>query len=332
MVNLEKIRAKQPKLDEFFPEPHRSPPGKYVDHRRLFYPYCYLEANKTRRVLKRKGFKLDEAGVYVAVEPFDVSVASVSLSGILDADMRTQIPSYFMVQSTPNKKQPPSYITRTITRTINEPKTENASIVQEFGAQRSITFINKPPYCIFENIHDDDEVDVERLFIRELNLRLKDFGRDYSLDKPNVVILAGIGKNNQKILDNTIENSHLTVRDVKHGSSVMILAMLSMALVDWGMKSPDKSLFFICTARLTNDQNSPPSSYILNKIFVDLGWDPAWLGLCCARTGVARKHPTGAVLIEIKPEQYQVALNTIRTQFNKAAEKMITSEENVGLF
>jgi hypothetical protein len=113
----------------------------------------------------------------------------------------------------------------------------------------------------------------------------------------------------------------------------MILAMLSMALVDWNMKNSGKSLFFACTARLTNDQKgSPPSSYILNKIFENLNWNPSWLGLCDARQGAKRDHPTGAVLVEIKPEQYQVALNTIRTQFNQAVEKMITAKENAGLF
>ncbi len=90
--------------------------------------------------------------------------------------------------------------------------------------------------------------------------------------------------------------------------------------------------FFIGTARLKNDQDSPPSAFILNRIYENLGWEPTWLGLCCARTGYGRQHPTGAVLVEIKPSQYQKAYDEIRGQLNQAVEKMITAKENFGLF
>lgn len=330
MVKIETIRSKNDLLDRYFPEAWKSPPGKYVDHRRLFYPDCYLAANKTRRALKRQGFKLDEAGVHVAVEPYDVAVKIASLSGILKADMRTQIPSYFMSLTSLKRKQPPSYITRTITSTINEPNKNQESIVREWGTKRTITFESQPPYREYENVHDTDEV--EQLFMEELGRRLGKLGIDNPLNRQNIVILAGIGKNSRTVAESITGNANLQVEDVKYGSRVMILAMLSMALLDWGMKKPNKSLFFVTTARLTNDQDSPPSSYILNKIFVDLGWDPVWLGLCCARGGAIREHPTGAVLVEIKPEQYQVALDKARTQFNQAVEKMITAKENAGLF
>ncbi len=48
------------------------------------------------------------------------------------------------------------------------------------------------------------------------------------------------------------------------------------------------------------------------------------------RAAMERTHPTGAVIVEIKPEQYQNALIKIRSQFNQAVKKMISA--NPGLF
>jgi len=143
--------------------------------------------------------------------------------------------------------------------------------------------------------------------------------------------LAGIGKNTQEIVDKVFgPDNKLKIENVLHGSTVINLARIAISLLNWGMRNPEKSLFFVSTARLTNDQGSIPQAYLLNKLFNKLGWNPEWLGLAVIRSLAERKHPTGAMLVEIKPEQYKEAFKKVRIKFNQAVKKML--QENSGLF
>ncbi len=243
MVRMEQPKNEYKQFNEHLPTEDRSPPGMYGGVEKYFYPYSYFDAKKTRETLVSDGFQLDTAGIAVATNPYDVQLATGSLSLILNSDMRTQIPSYFMTLTPPKVKDAaPSYITRTVTSTMYEPKTGNASIVQEIGTKRAIVFENQPPYCLFEDVPDDAVVDSEHFFIQEISRRV-DLKED-PLHTQNVIILAGLGNSSQPIINNLMGSNKLKVANVKHGSSAMILAMLSMELVEWGSKHSDKSLFF----------------------------------------------------------------------------------------
>ncbi|MCJ7739945.1 hypothetical protein MUP32_01335, partial [Candidatus Microgenomates bacterium] len=94
--------------------------------------------------------------------------------------------------------------------------------------------------------------------------------------------------------------------------------------------NPAKPLFLVSTARLTNDQGTPPQAYLLNKIFDELGLDHTWTGMADVRSATLRTHPTGAVVVKVQPGEYEAIFTKIRDRFNAAAEKMI--KENPGYF
>jgi len=334
MNRLERSSRNRGKLRSWLPSEGRSPEGKLTDG--FYFPDCYSEAEKVITELNKLGFHIKKSGISVATEQYQIAEATAFLSGILDSDMRTTIPSYFLTL-TPTKidNSIPAYFARTLTstqidrQTLPDGRTKFVgSIVNEIGAPAEIVFVDEPPYCLYPK-------DPEKLFpiprhIIQDGIRTKLKDPNGVPNEQNVAILAGIGKNASKVAKDIYGIGEEEFKEVRHGSAVMILAMLGMALVDWGIKNPDQSLFIICTARLTNDQDSPPSSYILNKILRKLGWKADWVGMPIIRAAMERTHPTGAVIVEIKPEQYKDELIKIRSRFNQAVKRMVS--ENPGLF
>jgi len=306
-----------------------------------FYPGCYLAAKETATQLGKLGFHLKRAGISIAVEPLDVAVTNALLTTKLnpnydpktDPTMMTTIPHYFInLSPTKTKNSLPAYCARTITSphfprlgVPNDP----GPIIRELGASVKINFIDEPPYCIYPKNAKETNLP-EHIILKGISAKFNK-GENWTNFDFNVGILAGIGKNTQEIVDKVFgPDNKLKIENVLHGSTVINLARIAISLLNWGMRNPEKSLFFVSTARLTNDQGSIPQAYLLNKLFNKLGWNPEWLGLAVIRSLAERKHPTGAMLVEIKPEQYKEAFKKVRIKFNQAVKKML--QENSGLF
>lgn len=316
------------KLSSYLPSPFLSPDGVQILGKH--YPDCYLEAENTALQLDKLGFHFKKAGLSIAVDPQEVAVTNALLSSILDSkNMMTTIPHYFMNLSPTKIKSPlPAYCARTIisphTSRFGVPN-DPGSIIRELGASKKIEFIDKPPYCIYPK--DIEKNSIPKHIIFDEILR-----RSPEIDvmNLNVGILAGIGKNTQEIAKKFLhENDELKVENVLHGSKVVDLARISISLLDWGMCGPEESLFFVSTARLTNEQDSIPQAYILDKLFKQLEWNPKWVGLCVIRAGAERIHPTGAMVVEIKPSQYHKALGTTLLHFNEAVNRMELANPNL---
>lgn len=337
MTNHEKL---SPTLEPFYPSPGRLPSdGIFTDGRRResFIPRCYLEALKVSGELERLGFEFKRAGVTVVTKPSKVATAFAVLKSVLGSDMMSQIPHFILSLTSPkNPESFPSHYSRTITSAIDEPNKSKDSILKEYISRRGIRFLDNPPACEWDYYPEHDEK-AEQLFAKEIGEKTKrtDF------ETMNIVFLAGIARNSKEVSEKILKKK-LSVSEIKHGSTVIDLARIAMVLYAWGSKKPSDSLFIISTTRLTNNfDKTPTQAYLLNKMFNALGLNPKWLGICVARVGERkvgtttvdyRENPTGAVLVEIKPEEYQKVLETVKIQFNQAVEKMTTAKENIGLF
>ncbi len=336
MSEVERTSKNNNMLEQWLPSEGRSPKGEFKDN--FYYPFCYLEAKKVSDQLGKLGFHIKKAGISVAVKPYDVAEAIALLSGVLGPDMRTTISSYFLTL-TPTKvgKSIPAYCPRTIISTDNDYQrlldrvdiTE--SVIKEWGYPAEIKFINEYPYCLYpEKPKQSSKIILSRIIEEGIEKKLND-KVDKDAYKQIVAILAGIGRNTSEVTQKVYDKMEKQVYEVYHGSTVVSLARMAMALVDWGMKNPIKPLFLVSTARLTNDQGLKiPQAYLLDHIIKQLGWDHSWLGMLVGKVGGLRNYPTSAVIVEIKPEQYQDALLKIRSLFNKAVKKMVS--ENSGLF
>jgi hypothetical protein len=268
---------------------------------------CYLHAWTTLNKLNDLGFLVKKAGISVPVSKKDAYSVADRLTEILGRDMRLSIPHYFFKQ-TPERTGKPGYITRTIT-SAKRNKGEGSIVEEQIVPQDivNLSFVNKPPYCLFQE--PNEKARVGRLFIYEIT----EGHRDYMQE--NIVILAGIGK---------------SLPEVKYGFDVMTLAMISAALVDWGSTNPQKPLYIITTARLTNAmKDSKPSAYLLNRLYEELGLNKKWLGLVVVHRLLIRDHWTGAVIVKILPSEYENTLEKVRSKFNQAVEKMRLSNPSL---
>ncbi len=262
-------------LKSWLPTEGQSPEGKFKG--KFYFPDCYLEAKEVIAQLDKLGFYIKKAGISVAVKPYEVAEATALLSGTLNSDMKTTIPSYFLTL-TPTKINDsiPAYCTRTLTSAEmdcqilpNGSFKMIGSIINELGAPAEISFVDKPPYCLYPE-------DPEKLFpvprhIIQSGIRTKLKDKDEIPNEQNVAILAGIGRNTSEVVRKVYDDTKNKFIEVHRGSTVTNLAQITMALVDWGMKNPTKPLFLVSTARLTNDQRSVPQAYLLNQIFKKLG-------------------------------------------------------------
>ncbi|MFA5770217.1 MAG: hypothetical protein WC894_01825 [Patescibacteria group bacterium] len=326
------------KLSPYLPNSYHSPDG--ANQMSKFYPECYLDAKRTAIQLNNLGFLFKKAGISVAVEPYDVAITNALLSNILNPNpdpgsnpnMMTTIPHFFLSLSpTKTKNLLPAYCARSIISPLSNRfgvPNDPGSIILEQGASVNINFIDEPPYCIYPKNAEKNTLPAH-IILNEIRAKLKDI--NWKVADLNVGILAGIGKNTQETTNKIFsENNESKIENVLHGSTVVNLARIAISLLDWGMKNSGKSLFFISTTRLTNDNDStPPQAYLLNKLFKQLGWNPEWLGMPIVRAGAERTHPTGAMLVEIKPSEYHETLNMLQLQFNKAVEKMTLANPNL---
>lgn len=313
-------------LDDWLPNKFQSPPGIFKDG--YYYPTCYKEAKKTSEIMEALGFPLARAGVSVAAEPYDAAAAIAFLSKKLGTDMSSTIPHYLLQLTSTKKQSLPAFYARTVVSTQDEQAKMTQSIIREYGIPADIDFIDHPPYCVCPQLMEDISKKVPfRIIYDEIKYRLHDDQSDPY--KQKVAMLAGIGRNTQKIVVSVLGKVDYPVYRIQHGSKVISLARIAMALVDWGAKNPDTSLFYISTTRLTNEYDSPPQAYLLNKTFQALRWNPVWLGLCIIRRAALRTHPTGAMLVEITPSQYQISLDEVRLQFGNAVDQMVSANKDL---
>jgi hypothetical protein len=262
----------------------------------------YLRARDNLTILGSLGFHIKKAGITVPVKAKDLDLVVSRLTEILGRDMSLVIPHFFLKQTPPKDKRKLGYITRSITS--SERNGEEGSIVEEQIVPQEISqiaFKDQPPFCLYNKPKGSDRVG--RHFIYEIDRVQGDYLQ------ANVNILAGIGK---------------SLPEIRYGFDVMILVMMAMGLVEWrGKKNFDNPLFFITTARLTNEmKDSKPAAYLLNRLYEDLGLEKKWLGLAVVHRMLVRDHSTGGVIVKITPSDYEDVFQKVRIKFNQSVEKM----------
>ena len=261
--------------------------------------YILAQSNLLR--LTNLGFHIQEAGIAIPASAVDVDYASKSLSDVLGAHMKAGIPHYFITLTPPQSSGLPAYVARTITSIKDDGEVH--SLVKEYGVEGVIDFEDKAPYCHYKAIGGVEEPN--RLFYSAIG-RMKKRGE---LEDQNIVLLAGIGR---------------VRKDVNHGSNIISLARIALALVDWGFSNPADPLFILSTTRLTNENpdNPVPQAYLLDRLFRKIKLRPNWLGVAVVRRGAERSHPTGAVIVQILPQDYEKTIEIVRMEYNSAVENM----------
>lgn len=324
-------------FSSFLPNQLNDPTGEFKDG--LYHPYCYKNGFYRAEFLERVlGFPFKKAGIQIASDPYEVAESKALLGAVLTSDMDSTIPHYFMNLIPPKSKIGiPAYCARTFTTNDVDYRIDSeshkrkfvASILQEFGAKVNIDFVDHPPYCEF--LKDEaaiDRTEPQKLFLSRIRQILDDDSQN-PYDQ-QVAILAGIGKNTDQIVKKVYGDPNQQADEIRYGSDVISLARIAMALVNWGVDNPQSSLFLLSTTRLTNEQGGIPQAYLLDRTFKSIGMKPEWLGLAIVRAGALRDHPTGAVLVEIKPHQYKDILANTKGAFVRAVDKM--RKNNPGLF
>lgn len=322
--------ARRASLRPYLPNEFNSPDGNFFENG--YIPFSYKFGQFTCQDMERHlGFSFTEAGIKVVTQPYEVAEAKALLGEVLSSNMDSSIPHYFITLTPPKSKSGiPAYCARTIINNEGDhrkdPRTLEwkyiASILDEIGATVSIDFMDHPPYCTFpseEYINSRHEA--PQLFRNGIQRQLIP-PHDY-VDDQDISLLAGIGKSTNKIVQGAFKNPEEHIEEVANGSAVITLARLAMILGDQGLDPPIRSHFIISTTRLTNELGVIPQAYLLDRMFKSLGMKPEWLGMAVVRAGAVREHPTGAVLVEIKPEQHEEILGNIRTAFKAAVQKMM---------
>lgn len=296
-----------------------------------FNTHSYKEAQRNLFALGYYGFAIKKSGLFIPTDPQEVATVSTALREVLDADMYTRIPHYFLALSSPKKRDAfPSHIGRTIVSASHEPQSRKSSIYHEIGAPRAVRFRKTPPYAIYTKPEDDDLV--SHLFVDEVRRRSKN-NPNASLYDPKIAILAGVGRVSAEVADTFIGKSRRRLYKVQSGSTIIDLGRIALSLVGWGEKNPTDPLYIISTARLVNaNPDAPPQAYLLDRLFKRLKLSGKWLGLCAGHGGAIRYADTGAVIVQIRPEEYKEKLKLLNTVFNVAVENMANAPGNKGLF